>query len=193
MSKEHYRKKSLAILVGGGPAPGINGVIRSVTIEAINSGLNVIGILDGYSYLIKGDPSHVRELRIDDVSRIHFSGGSILGTSRENPATSKEKLEAEAKQLNASVQEQLRQFKQDLLLRLETIKGQLSNSQKDLTELKEFVKTEFTAVLDDLTKLGKELKGDVSEISVKHKDQLTETFKRSKENTLDAWNKVSSK
>ncbi|MFN3330401.1 MAG: hypothetical protein ACK419_05710, partial [Pyrinomonadaceae bacterium] len=48
---------------------------------------------------------------------------------------SKEKLEAEAKQLNASVQEQLRQFKQDLLLRLETIKGQLSNSQKDLTEL----------------------------------------------------------
>ena len=106
---------------------------------------------------------------------------------------SKEKLEAEAKQLNASVQEHLRQFKQDLLLRLETIKGQLSNSQKDLTELKEFVKTEFTAVLDDLTKLGKELKGDVSEISVKHKDQLTETFKRSKEHTLDAWNKVSSK
>ena len=99
MSKEHYRKKSLAILVGGGPAPGINGVIRSVTIEAINSGLNVIGILDGYSYLIKGDPSHVRELRIDDVSRIHFSGGSILGTSRENPATSKEKLEATIKAL----------------------------------------------------------------------------------------------
>ena len=112
---------------------------------------------------------------------------------KEVVAESTEKLEAEAKQLNASVQEQLRQFKQDLLLRLETIKGQLSNSQKDLTELKEFVKTEFTAVLDDLTKLGKELKGDVSEISVKHKDQLTETFKRSKEHTLDAWNKVSSK
>ena len=50
MSEDHYRKKTLAILVGGGPAPGINGVIRSVTIEAINSGLNVIGIYDGFSY-----------------------------------------------------------------------------------------------------------------------------------------------
>lgn len=100
MSKEeHYRKKSLAILVGGGPAPGINGVIRSVTIEAINSGLNVIGILDGFSYLMKGDPSHTIELRIDDVSRIHFSGGSILGTSRENPTTSKEHLDATIKAL----------------------------------------------------------------------------------------------
>lgn len=99
MIKDHFRKKSLGILVGGGPAPGINGVIRSVTIEAINSGLNVIGILDGFQYLVKGDSTHVKELRIDDVSRIHFLGGSILGTSRENPTTSKEKLELTIKAL----------------------------------------------------------------------------------------------
>ncbi|MDD5362720.1 MAG: diphosphate--fructose-6-phosphate 1-phosphotransferase [Ignavibacteria bacterium] len=99
MSEDHYRKKTLAILVGGGPAPGINGVIRSVTIEAINSGLNVIGIYDGFEYLSKGDSSHVTELRIEDVSRIHFDGGSILRTSRVNPAKNKEMLDATIKAL----------------------------------------------------------------------------------------------
>lgn len=99
MPEEHYHKKTLAILVGGGPAPGINGVIRSVTIEAINSGLNVVGIYDGFEYLSKGDSSHTTELRIEDVSRIHYTGGSILHTSRVNPAKSKEMLEATIKAL----------------------------------------------------------------------------------------------
>jgi len=99
MKEEHYRKKTLAILVGGGPAPGINGVIRSITIEAVNSGLNVIGIYDGFEYLSRGDSSHTTELRIDDVSRIHFDGGSILHTSRVNPAKSQEMLEATLKAL----------------------------------------------------------------------------------------------
>lgn len=99
MNDAQYHKKNLAIVVGGGPAPGINGVIRSVTIEAINSGLNVIGVYDGFEWLVKGDHTHVTELRIDDVSRIHFSGGSILRTSRENPASSKEKLDKTIKAL----------------------------------------------------------------------------------------------
>jgi ATP-dependent phosphofructokinase / diphosphate-dependent phosphofructokinase len=77
---------TLAILVGGGPAPGINGVIASATIEAINNGLRVIGLYDGYYHIAQGDTSHVRELTLDDVSRIHFTGGSILRTSRTNPA-----------------------------------------------------------------------------------------------------------
>ena len=38
----------LALLVGGGPAPGINGVISSVTIEAINQGIEVFGFRDGF-------------------------------------------------------------------------------------------------------------------------------------------------
>lgn len=75
----------LAILVGGGPAPGINGVIASATIEAINSGLSVLGIYDGYRHIARGDTSHVKELTIDDVSRIHMTGGSVLRTSRTNP------------------------------------------------------------------------------------------------------------
>jgi 6-phosphofructokinase 1 len=76
----------IGILVGGGPAPGINGVIASAAIEALNSGLDVVGIYDGYAHLVRGDVSRVAKLEIDDVSRIHATGGSILRTSRTNPA-----------------------------------------------------------------------------------------------------------
>jgi ATP-dependent phosphofructokinase / diphosphate-dependent phosphofructokinase len=84
--------ETLAILVGGGPAPGINGVIASATIEARNSGLRVLGIYEGYRHLVRGDTSHVVELEIDDVSQLHFSGGSMLRTSRTNPAKDEESL-----------------------------------------------------------------------------------------------------
>jgi len=76
---------TLGILVGGGPAPGINSVISAATIEARNSGLKVLGIQEGFRWLMRGDTSHVRELGINDVSRIHLSGGSVLGTARDNP------------------------------------------------------------------------------------------------------------
>jgi ATP-dependent phosphofructokinase / diphosphate-dependent phosphofructokinase len=85
--------KRLGILVGGGPAPGINSVISSVTIEAINSGLEVVGIFDGFEHLITGRSNKTRPLAISDVSRIHFQGGSILRTSRANPTRRQEDLQ----------------------------------------------------------------------------------------------------
>lgn len=75
----------LALLVGGGPAPGINGVIASVTIEAINHGIEVIGFRDGFKWLAQGDAEHFQPLTIDDVTGLHLRGGSYLGTSRANP------------------------------------------------------------------------------------------------------------
>jgi ATP-dependent phosphofructokinase / diphosphate-dependent phosphofructokinase len=75
----------LGILCGGGPAPGINSVISAATIEAINSGWEVVGIVDGFQHLIEGSTEHVHRLSITDVSRIHVLGGSILYTSRANP------------------------------------------------------------------------------------------------------------
>ncbi|MFA0783858.1 diphosphate--fructose-6-phosphate 1-phosphotransferase [Fervidibacter sacchari] len=89
----------LGILVGGGPAPGINSVIGAVTIEAINSGLEVIGIYDGFEHLMKGRTDMVRQLTIPDVSRIHFDGGSILRTSRANPTRTAEDLQNTVKAL----------------------------------------------------------------------------------------------
>src|SRR5262249_19743593 len=87
-------KKHVAILVGGGPAPGINGVISAAAIEAINRGYKVFGVYRGFERLIAGDRSAVKELEIPDVSRIQSEGGSILGTSRANPTKSPESLQA---------------------------------------------------------------------------------------------------
>jgi 6-phosphofructokinase 1 len=86
--------KRLGILVGGGPAPGINTVISSAAIEAINEGFEVIGIRDGFKNLVRRDLSKLRPLAIDDVSRVHLAGGSVLGTSRENPTKSADALQA---------------------------------------------------------------------------------------------------
>ena len=85
------RSGRLALLVGGGPAPGINGVISSVTIEAVEQGFDVIGFQDGFKWLVQGDSTTtIGQLMINDVKGIHLRGGSVLGTSRTNPAKSEE-------------------------------------------------------------------------------------------------------
>lgn len=72
------------VLVGGGPAPGINSVISSVTIEATKRGHTVIGIYDGFKNLMAGQ-TRIEFLTIPKISGIHRLGGSILRTSRANP------------------------------------------------------------------------------------------------------------
>jgi len=86
------KKEVLAIVVGGGPAPGINGVISAATIEAINEGKKVVGIVGGFKSLFAGDKKAVRQLSIEDVSRIYTTGGSILRTSRDTMDTAREKF-----------------------------------------------------------------------------------------------------
>jgi 6-phosphofructokinase 1 len=78
-------RNKLAILVGGGPAPGINAVIAAATIRARLEGIDVTGIRDGFQWIMQGDVDHVMPLSIDLVSRIHFRGGSHLGIARANP------------------------------------------------------------------------------------------------------------
>lgn len=113
-------KGKMGILVGGGPAPGINGVIAAATIEAIQNGLEVIGIYDGFKWLMRYDPSkdeearkqgkpsareeldkHVTPLKIGDVSQARVRGGSILHTSRENPTKKPETMANTLNALNA--------------------------------------------------------------------------------------------
>ncbi|MEO8326366.1 MAG: 6-phosphofructokinase, partial [Nitrospirota bacterium] len=74
-----------AILVGGGPAPGINSVIEAATIRSRLRGVDVLGIEDGFQWLMKGDLSHTQPLTRETVSHLHFRGGSLLRTSRANP------------------------------------------------------------------------------------------------------------
>jgi len=87
------QRKRLAILVGGGPAPGINSVIGAATIRAAVEGVEVLGIEDGFEWLMQGNIDHVRPLTIEGISRIHFRGGSHIGISRANPTKDPELLE----------------------------------------------------------------------------------------------------
>ncbi len=76
---------TFGIVVGGGPAPGINGVISAATLSARASGARVVGCIQGFEWLMQGDIEHVIDLDEDSVYRIHQLGGSILRTSRANP------------------------------------------------------------------------------------------------------------
>jgi 6-phosphofructokinase 1 len=77
--------ETIAILVGGGPAPGINGVISAATLRCLGEGSKVVGIEQGFKWIMQGDVSRVMPLTLEQVSRIHFRGGSILRTARANP------------------------------------------------------------------------------------------------------------
>ena len=85
-------KRLLGIVVGGGPAPGINGVISAATIEACNEGVDVVGIVGGFNALFEGKENALHPLSIEEVSRIHNKGGSILRTSRNYPDEAEKKF-----------------------------------------------------------------------------------------------------
>ncbi|HVY27325.1 MAG TPA: diphosphate--fructose-6-phosphate 1-phosphotransferase [Polyangiaceae bacterium] len=92
-------QNKLAIVVGGGPAPGINSVIGAATIRACLSGIPVVGVRDGFQWIMRGDLQHTRVLDIEAVSRIHFRGGSCLGTARANPTKDPKTLDTTVKTL----------------------------------------------------------------------------------------------
>ncbi len=98
--------KRLGILVGGGPAPGVNDVIAAIALKAHDNGCTPIGFHDGFEWLADRYTDEQHELTVDEVSRIHLDGGCILGTSRtditrnpqrlENAVAALKKLEIEA-------------------------------------------------------------------------------------------------
>ncbi len=75
----------LGIVVAGGPAPGINSVIAAASIRASLAGCEVIGLRDGFEWVMQGRTDEVVQLDIELVSRLHFRGGSFIGISRANP------------------------------------------------------------------------------------------------------------
>ncbi len=77
--------KRIAVLTGGGDAPGLNAVIRAVVKTAINVyGCEVLGVLDGYDGFVA--PAGVIPLDLAAVRGILPRGGTILGTAnRGNP------------------------------------------------------------------------------------------------------------
>ncbi len=77
-------RKRIAINTGGGDAPGLNAVIRAVTLASLDRGWEVYGIRHGYDGLLQDDG--LIPLTRDRVRGITHLGGTILGTTnRGNP------------------------------------------------------------------------------------------------------------
>ena len=77
-------KKSIAIMAGGGPAPGINTVTASVAKVFLKDGYRVIGIHEGYKGLFAYKPSII-EFDFAICDKIMNQGGSLLHMSRHKP------------------------------------------------------------------------------------------------------------
>ncbi len=77
-------KDTVAILCGGGPAPGINSVISSVSLVFLKAGYRVLGIHDGYQGLFSKERKTV-DIDFHFADDIHKRGGSALRMSRYKP------------------------------------------------------------------------------------------------------------
>ncbi|HZT61045.1 MAG TPA: 6-phosphofructokinase [Pyrinomonadaceae bacterium] len=96
----------IGILVGGGPAPGTNGVISAVVVEARKAGCTPVGFHDGFEWLAERYTDEQHEMTVEEVARIHLDGGVSLGTARtditrnetslQNAVAALRKLEIEA-------------------------------------------------------------------------------------------------
>jgi 6-phosphofructokinase len=85
--------KRVGIIVGGGPAPGTNGVIAATAIHAINCGCTVVGFHDGFEWLAQRYTDEQHQLTIPEAARVHLQGGVMLGTSRTDVTSDKESLQ----------------------------------------------------------------------------------------------------
>ena len=75
--------KRIAVLTGGGDAPGLNAVIRAIVVTAEKHGIEVFGVRRGWAGLLDEGEGHL--LSLEDVIDIHRTGGTIIGSSRTNP------------------------------------------------------------------------------------------------------------
>src|SRR5262245_5428857 len=84
--------RRIGILTGGGDVPGLNSVIKSVTYRSTELGMEVIGIRRGWEGLThvrpgaELDPDYIRTLDRRNTRTIDRTGGTMLHTSRTNPA-----------------------------------------------------------------------------------------------------------
>ncbi|MES2293657.1 MAG: ATP-dependent 6-phosphofructokinase [Pseudomonadota bacterium] len=83
----------IAILTGGGDVPGLNPCIKAITLGAVQQGWDVIGFRRGWAGPLEYDPANpdasetqIVRLTPDSVRTIDRTGGTMLHSSRTNPA-----------------------------------------------------------------------------------------------------------
>jgi 6-phosphofructokinase 1 len=75
------RPKKLGVLTSGGDAQGMNAALRAVVRAAINHGLEVYAIYEGYQGMVDGGP-RIQKMNWDSVGGILQRGGTVIGTAR---------------------------------------------------------------------------------------------------------------
>lgn len=80
------RNEAIAILTGGGPAPGMNTVVGSVAKTFLQKGYSVIGLHKGFTGLFREAPAteNITFLKADEIFNL---AGSFLRMSRFKPST----------------------------------------------------------------------------------------------------------
>jgi len=73
----------IGLLTGGGDAPGLNAVIRAITVKAVKKGHEVIGFKRGWKGALEKEFEKLTPKKVEDI---HRQGGTILGSSRTNVA-----------------------------------------------------------------------------------------------------------
>jgi 6-phosphofructokinase 1 len=74
-------ERRIGVLTSGGDAPGMNAAVRSVTRTALDRGLEVYAIYEGYQGMVDGG-ERIRKFGWDDVGGILQKGGTVIGTAR---------------------------------------------------------------------------------------------------------------
>ena len=91
-------KKRLAILTSGGDAPGMNAAVRAVVRTALDRGISVFAVYEGYQGLVEGE-TYIREMNWDSVGGILGLGGTIIGTARSDDFRTREGRRVAARNL----------------------------------------------------------------------------------------------
>ena len=73
--------KRIAVLTSGGDAQGMNAAVRAVVRTALDHGLDVFAIYEGYQGMVDGGDA-IRPIRWNDVGGILHKGGTIIGSAR---------------------------------------------------------------------------------------------------------------
>ena len=85
--------KTVGILTSGGDAPGLNAAIRGLCLTGMNEyGMKFVGIQNGYRGFENGQSFQIKRENLDGLL---MKGGTFLGSTREKPFKSQEKLEAD--------------------------------------------------------------------------------------------------
>ena len=93
--------KRIGMLTGGGDVPGLNAVIKSATYRSSENNIEIVGLRRGWealTHLNVDDPAsrahYVIQLTRENTRTIDRHGGTVLHTSRTNPAKIRELIEA---------------------------------------------------------------------------------------------------